>query len=58
VALDSTGKTDEAILVLQGAHAAHPNNRDILSALVAFHRDSGNEAAAQRYAQKLRSIAP
>jgi len=58
VALNSTGKADEAILILQGAHTAHPNNRDILAALVAFHRDSGNEAAAQRYAQKLRAISP
>jgi predicted CXXCH cytochrome family protein len=56
VALNSTGKTAEAILVLQGAHTTHPNNPDILAALVAFHRDSGNEAAARRYAQKLRAL--
>ncbi len=46
VALNSTGKQEEAIMVLQGAHNRHPNNRDILSALVAFLRDMGNEAAA------------
>jgi tetratricopeptide (TPR) repeat protein len=54
VALNSTGKPEQAIMVLQGAHNRHPNNRDILSALVAFHRDMGNAAAAQRYADKLR----
>ncbi|MGD8618185.1 MAG: hypothetical protein PVH54_03260, partial [Gammaproteobacteria bacterium] len=58
VALNSSGKPEQAILVLQGAHNRHPNNRDILGALVAFHRDMGNDAAAQAYAAKLRSLAP
>jgi len=44
--------------VLHGAHSAHPNDTDILSALVAFHRDAGNDAQAQRYAQKLQALAP
>jgi Flp pilus assembly protein TadD len=54
VALNSTGKPEQAIMVLQGAHNRHPHNRDILSALVAFHRDNGNQAAARRYAEKLK----
>ena len=58
VALNSSGKPEQAILVLQGAHSRHPNNRDILGALVAFHRDMGNEAAAQTYAAKLRALSP
>jgi tetratricopeptide (TPR) repeat protein len=58
VALNSTGKPEQAIMILQGAHTAHPNNRDILSALAAFHRDSGNEAAARSYAQKLGALSP
>jgi tetratricopeptide (TPR) repeat protein len=58
VALNSTGKQEEAIMVLQGAHNQHPNNRDILSALVAFLRDMGNEAAASTYAGKLRELSP
>jgi tetratricopeptide (TPR) repeat protein len=58
VALHSTGKPEQAIMVLQGAHNAHPNNGDILNALVAFYRDAGNTAAARTYAEKLRSISP
>jgi tetratricopeptide (TPR) repeat protein len=56
VALNSTGEPEEALMTLQGAHTRHPGNRDILSALVAFHRDAGNQAAARTYAEKLRSI--
>ena len=50
-------KTEEqqAVLVLQGAHNRFPNDVDILEALVAFHRDLGNQSAARSYADKLRS---
>jgi tetratricopeptide (TPR) repeat protein len=58
VALHSTGKPDEALLVLQGAHNRFPNNTDILGALVAFNRDQGNAEAADRYAKKLQSLLP
>jgi len=58
VALNSGGKPEQALLVLQGAHNRHPNNRDILGALVAFHRDMGNAAAAQTYATRLRALSP
>jgi Flp pilus assembly protein TadD len=56
VALNSTGQPKKAVLVLQGAHNRFPNNTDILNALVAFHRDMGNQKAAGFYAEKLRSI--
>lgn len=56
VALNTTGNPKEALMVLQGAHNAHPNDTDILSALVAFHRDEGNSAQAARYAQKLKLL--
>ena len=58
VGLNTVGRTKEALMVLQGAHNAHPVNTDILSALVAFHRDAGNSAQAARYAQKLQARAP
>jgi Tfp pilus assembly protein PilF len=58
VALNSTDDTDKAIMVLQGAHNRFPNNTNILNALVAFHRDSGNTKAARTYADKLRSLSP
>jgi len=58
VALNSTGDTAKAILVLQGAHNRFPNDTDILRALVAFHRDSGNVEAARSYADKFRGLSP
>ena len=58
VALNSTGKPKQAIMVLQGAHNAHPNDTDILSALVAFNRDAGNDRQAARYAEKLQVLLP
>jgi tetratricopeptide (TPR) repeat protein len=58
VALNSNGDADKAILVLQGAHNRFPFNTDILSALVAFHRDAGNPEAARTYTNKLRSLSP
>ena len=45
-------------MVLQGAHNRFPDNADILNALVAFHRDSGNLAAGRTYGEKLRSLSP
>ena len=58
VALNSTGKPEQAILVLQGAHNAHPQNVDILNALIAFNRDIGNQQAVRSYSRKLRNLLP
>ncbi|MCP3870003.1 MAG: tetratricopeptide repeat protein [Gammaproteobacteria bacterium] len=56
VALASTGKTGQAILVLQGAHNRFPSNTDILSALVAFHMNMGKEKVARSYEKKLKAL--
>lgn len=58
VALNSTGDQVQAIAALQEAHLTHPNNVDILSALVTFNRDLDHQDAARHYAEKLRSISP
>ena len=58
VALNSTGDPQQAIMILLGANAAHPDNVEILQALVSFHRDLGNHAAARKYAEKLQAISP
>jgi tetratricopeptide (TPR) repeat protein len=58
VALNSTGDPQQAVMILQGANAAHPYNVEILQALVSFHRDLGNQAAARKYAEKLQAISP
>jgi Flp pilus assembly protein TadD len=56
ISLDSTGRRDEAIRLLEGALARHPGDVDIINALIAFNRQNGDEAAAQRYADRLRGI--
>ncbi len=56
IALGSSDKVKQAILVLQGAHNQHPQNTDILSALVAYHRDLGHRKAAVEYAEKLNRL--
>lgn len=58
VALNSLGQSSQAILNLQAAVAKHPRNRDLLTALVSFLRDSGDMAGAQKYAEQLRALRP
>jgi Flp pilus assembly protein TadD len=43
---------------LKQAVVRHPNDRDILAALVAFARDAGDIAGALGYAEQLARIAP
>lgn len=56
VALHSAGRADAAIAKLQKALQAHPNDRDILAALASFHQARGENAAANRYAERLRAL--
>ncbi|MDX2503149.1 MAG: tetratricopeptide repeat protein, partial [Gammaproteobacteria bacterium] len=56
VALNSTGKKVIALDVLRDANARFPHDREILNALVAFHRDAGNEFAVQTYMKKLKKL--
>ncbi len=56
VALNSTGKTSLAIDVLQDAQKRFPQDREILNALIAFHRDANNDFAAQTYMKKLQKL--
>jgi Tfp pilus assembly protein PilF len=57
VALHSTGKPAAAIAQLEKALRAHPYDRNILEALVSFHAQRGERAAAQRYAVRLQALA-
>ncbi len=57
VALNSLGEKQQAIAVLKEALIQHPNNREILTALVAFNRDLGNASESRFYAEKLQAIA-
>ena len=53
VALHDTGQATEGRRVLERAARRHPGDVDILSALVAFSRESGDEAAAKRWSAAL-----
>jgi predicted Zn-dependent protease len=58
VALHSGGRPAEAVAILNEALKRHPNDRSVLSALVAFNRTNGNNAAALVYAERLAAITP
>jgi predicted CXXCH cytochrome family protein len=58
VALNSGGRRDGAITVLQRALERHPRNREILLALVSFTRTAGDATAALGYAEQLAAISP
>jgi predicted CXXCH cytochrome family protein len=57
VALHSTGKSEAAITKLKAALVAHPNNREILEALVSFHSERRENVEAGKYAERLRKLA-
>ncbi|WP_080663503.1 tetratricopeptide repeat protein [Bradyrhizobium elkanii] len=58
VALHSSGRIGESIEVLKANLTRHPDDRESLSALVSFSRDSGNIAAALEYAERLSRLLP
>lgn len=58
VALHSSGRIGESIDVLKENLARHPDERDTLSVLVMFNRDSGNINAALEYAERLSRLVP
>lgn len=56
VALHSTGKKDMAIEIMQEANVHFPLDIEILNALIAFHRDAGNEFAMQTFMKKRKKL--
>lgn len=58
VALNDFGRTAAAISVLEASIAAHPYDRDSLSALVTFLEQAGDSAQALSYAQRLNELDP
>ena len=56
IALNSTANKEQAIKVLQAANIRFPQDLNILEALVAFHRDAGNEFSAQTYMNKIQKL--
>ncbi|MGA9856134.1 MAG: tetratricopeptide repeat protein [Gammaproteobacteria bacterium] len=57
VALYSTGKSNQAIAILDKALQAHPNDRDILEALASYHQARGEHALAKKYSDRLKMLA-
>ncbi len=58
VALDSSGQKAQALVELEQCHWQHPYDRDILVALVTFHREAGREQDALEYARRLLELSP
>jgi tetratricopeptide (TPR) repeat protein len=58
VALHSAGRQQEAIAQLKKSLAEHPENREIIMAIVSFSRDAGDAATALQYAEQAARIAP
>jgi len=58
VALNTTGKPNQAIKVLEETHTRYPYDREILYALAAFNRDMENLDEARGYAEKLVTLSP
>jgi tetratricopeptide (TPR) repeat protein len=58
VALHSAGRQQEAIAQLKKSLAEHPENREIIMAIVSFSREAGDAATALQYAEQAARIAP
>ena len=53
VALNSSGRSPDAISALISAHDQYPNDQDIIQALISFNRDLGNDEQVEIYTSKL-----
>ncbi len=58
VALHDAGRRPEAIAVLEQAHRGAGGDRQVLTALMTFAAQAGNQAAAADYAQRLAALDP
>jgi len=55
IALNSVGKADQAVKILEQAQRDYPANSDILYALISIYRDQGNQSKASHYEAILRA---
>ena len=58
IALNSSGKTEDALAELKTYHQKHPMNRQILMTLSTIYRDDGNIKKSLFYAEKLLELIP
>jgi len=53
VALEGNGKTKSAINLLNQLHKTHPNNQEVLVALISYLQKLGDKKTAIVYAKRL-----
>jgi predicted CXXCH cytochrome family protein len=58
IALHANGRPAEALAVLRGANRRHPEDLDILGALISISREAGDRPAALRYAKQAAALLP
>ncbi|WP_300318633.1 tetratricopeptide repeat protein [Accumulibacter sp.] len=58
IAVNSAGKPADALALLRKANQRHPNDLEILSALISISRETGDRQAALRYARKAAELLP
>ncbi len=58
IALNSYQHTDEALVFLHQAYQRHPDNKEILQALIAINQDNHNNSDALSYAETLLELEP
>jgi len=58
IAVDSAGNRKQALALLRSANKRHPDDLDILGALLSISRETGDRQAALRYAKQLAEILP
>ena len=58
IALNSTGKSREALVVLEETLQDHSFDRQILMALITIHRGRGNQQVATQYVKRLMALSP
>ena len=58
VALQSSGKVDQAIKILEQTHKRRPADLPVLQALVSFERQKGDLRSAKVYAEQLLQLSP
>lgn len=56
IALNSTGKTEQALDVLKKAQSQYPTNTDVLNALISINHEQGNHDKLRFYENKLQSL--
>ncbi len=58
IALHAAGKRAEALAVLRAANRRHPDDLDVLGALISINREVGDRPAALRYAKRAAVLLP